>query len=361
MSLLDDARKRINAIDADMARLFEERMQAVEDVIRYKQEHQMQVLDTSREQYVIEHNTSYIQQGPYRDSYIEFITDMLAISRKYQRSIINRDLVGYSGTEGAFSHIAAEKVFPDHRKKSYATFEDVFQAIEERDIVYGVIPFENSYTGEVGEVLDLLMRYDVYINDIYDLKISQNLLGIKGASLADIKQVYSKDQAIYQSKKFLEGRGYELIPYPNTALAAEYVAKQQDKTKAAIAAKENAELYGLDILAEDINTSEQNTTRFIIVSKKLIPHGNRFSLAFTTHHKAGALVHAMNIIAKYGFNMQSIKSRSIKERPWEYYFYVEIEGDLGEAREQHLIHELKEVCEEVKILGAYQNEERKQG
>ena len=103
MSLLDDARKRINAIDADMARLFEERMQAVEDVIRYKQEHQMQVLDTSREQYVIEHNTSYIQQEAYRDSYIEFITDMLAISRKYQRSIINRDLVGYSGTEGAFS------------------------------------------------------------------------------------------------------------------------------------------------------------------------------------------------------------------------------------------------------------------
>ncbi|EFP62890.1 putative chorismate mutase [Erysipelotrichaceae bacterium 3_1_53] len=118
MSLLDDARKRINAIDADMARLFEERMQAVEDVIRYKQEHQMQVLDTSREQYVIEHNTSYIQQEAYRDSYIEFITDMLAISRKYQRSIINRDLVGYSGTEGAFSHIAAEKVFPDHRKKA---------------------------------------------------------------------------------------------------------------------------------------------------------------------------------------------------------------------------------------------------
>lgn len=361
MSLLDDARKRINAIDEEMAGLFEERMQAVEDVIRYKQEHQMQVLDTSREQYVIEHNTSYIQREEYKDSYIEFITDMLAISRKYQRSIINQDLIGYSGTEGAFSHIASERVFPDHRKKSYASFEDVFHAVEEREVAYGVIPFENSYTGEVGEVLDLLMRYDVYINDVYDLRISQNLLGVKGASLTDIKQVYSKDQAIYQSKKFLEGRGYELISYPNTALAAEYIAKENDISKAAIAAKENASLYGLDILAEDINTSEQNTTRFIIISKKLIPHGNRFSLAFTTHHKAGALVHAMNIIAKYGFNMQSIKSRSIKECPWEYYFYVEIEGDLGDAREQHLISELKEVCEEVKILGAYENVERKQG
>ena len=166
MSLLDDARKRINAIDEEMAKLFEQRMQAVEDVIRYKQAHQMKVLDTSREQYVIEHNTAFIQREEYRDSYIEFISEMMAISRKYQRSIINRDLIGYSGTEGAFSHIAAERVFLDHRKKSYASFEDVFHAVTEREVAYGVIPFENSYTGEVGEVLDLLMRYDVYINDI---------------------------------------------------------------------------------------------------------------------------------------------------------------------------------------------------
>ena len=152
MSLLDDARKRINAIDEEMAKLFEQRMQAVEDVIRYKQAHQMKVLDTSREQYVIEHNTAFIQREEYRDSYIEFISEMMAISRKYQRSIINRDLIGYSGTEGAFSHIAAERVFLDHRKKSYASFEDVFHAVTEREVAYGVIPFENSYTGEVGEV-----------------------------------------------------------------------------------------------------------------------------------------------------------------------------------------------------------------
>lgn len=361
MTSLEDARKQINIIDEEMANLFEKRMQAVEDVIRYKQEHQMQVLDTSREQFVIERNTKFIQKEQYKESYIAFITDIMSISRKYQQSIINQDKIGYAGTEGAFSHIAADKVFAEYRKKSYATFAEVFRAVEECEVGFGVVPFENSYTGEVGEVLDLLMRYDVYINDIYDLRISQNLLGVKEATLEDIKQVYSKDQAIYQSKKFLEGRGYELIPYPNTALAAEYVARENDKSKAAIAAKENAELYGLDILAEDINTSEQNTTRFIIISKQLIQQGNRFSLAFTTHHKAGALVHAMNIIAQYGFNMQSIKSRSIKERPWEYYFYVEIEGNLKDAKEQHLIHDLKEACEEVKILGAYQNDERKQG
>ncbi|MEF9968741.1 MAG: prephenate dehydratase domain-containing protein, partial [Longicatena sp.] len=213
-------------------------------------------------------------------------------------------------------------------------------------------------TGEVGEVLDLLSQYKVYINEIYDLKISQNLLGIKGAKLEDIKQVYSKDQAIYQSKEFLNGRGYELIPYPNTALAAEYVAKCQDKTKAAIAASENASLYGLDILASDINTSNQNTTRFIVISDALIKQGNVFSLTFIVHHKAGSLVEAMNVIARYGFNMQSIKSRSIKKRPWEYYFYVEIAGDLNNSKEQQMVEELRAICEEVKIVGSYQKESR---
>ena len=358
MSLLDEARKQINEIDAQMAELFEQRMQAVEDVIRYKLEHQMDVLDSSREKEVLEKNTTLIKKDTYKESYQMFMESVLKISKDYQKSVIYHDTVGYQGVEGAFSHIASEQVFPYRKKRNYASFEDVFKAVCDNEVAYGVIPFENSYTGEVGEVLDLLLRYDVYIQQIYDLKISQNLLGIKGATLQDIKQVYSKDQAIYQSKQFLEGRGYDLIPYPNTALAAEYVAKQQDKSKAAIAAKENAELYGLDILAADINTSEQNTTRFIIIGKKLVKEGNRFSMIFTAKHETGALVKAMEVIADHGFNMESIKSRSIKNKPWAYYFYVEIDGDLKEAQAKVLIQDMKDVCEDVKILGAYRKESR---
>ena len=136
------------------------------------------------------------------------------------------------------------------------------------------------------------------------------------------------------------------------------VAKQNDKTKAAIAAKENAELYGLDILAEDINTSEQNTTRFIIIGKKLVKEGNRFSMIFTAKHEAGALVKAMEVISKHGFNMESIKSRSIKNKPWAYYFYVEIDGNLQDTKVVELLMEMNEVCEDVKLLGAYTKESR---
>lgn len=359
MNLLETSRKQINEIDREMAELFEKRMQAVDDVIQYKIEHDMSVLDSSREQHVIRTNMLYIQKEAYKESYKEFIKQVMTISRTYQKSVISKDIVGYQGVQGAFSYIASTHVFPDMKKQRYATFEEVIKAVSEDEITYGIIPFENSYTGEIGEVLDVLMEYEgVYTSGVYDLKISQNLLGIKGACLADIKQVYSKDQAIYQSKKFLEGRGYDIIPYPNTALAAEYVSLQQDKTKAAIAAKENAELYGLDILAEDINTSSQNTTRFIIVQKELIAQGNTFSVLFTTRHEAGALLEVMQVISKSGFNMENIKSRSRKDKSWEYYFYVEIDGNLGGEKEQTLVNELRQVCEHVRILGAYEKESR---
>ncbi|MEG0274372.1 chorismate mutase [Amedibacillus sp. YH-ame10] len=359
MSLLEDARKQINEVDEQMAELFEKRMQAVEDVIHYKQENNLAVLDTSREQEILDKNIHYIHKEEYKELYKDFMKNVMAQSRRYQKMVISKDVVGYQGTQGAFSYITCTHVFPDMKKQRYATFEDVVNAVSSGEITYGVIPFENSYTGEIGEVLDILIQYEnVYIHDIYDLKISQNLLGVKGARIEDVRQVYSKDQAIYQSKKFLEGRNMELIPYANTALAAEYVAKQNDKTKAAIAAKENAELYGLDILAEDINTSAQNTTRFIIIKRELEPHGNEFSILFKTQHKAGALLEVMQIISNYGFNMESIKSRSMKDSPWEYYFYVEIVGNLQHEAEQKLLEDLKKACAYVRVLGAYQKESR---
>lgn len=359
MNQLDKARKKINEIDEQMAALFEERMKAVEDVILYKKEHDLPVFDQSREQFVIEKNSRYIQNDKYIEYYRSFISQLMDISKQYQMSVIHQDVIGYQGTKGAFSSIAAKVLFPHHRKVNYHSFEAVFQAVLNGDIRYGVVPIENSYTGEVGEILDLLMKYPLYVHQDYRLPISQNLLGIKGATLKDIKQVYSKDQAIQQSQKFLMGRGYECIPYPNTAMAAEYVASCQDKSKAAIAAKETAELYDLEILAEDINTSSLNTTRFIVLSRELNPSGNVFSLAIIIPHKAGALVSAMNIIAAHGFNMQSIISRSIQKRPWEYYFYLEIEGDISQEQEQQLLQELSTVCEKVKILGAYDKEGRK--
>ncbi len=355
MSILEEARKKINDIDKQMASLFEQRMKAVEDVILYKQEHQLPILDTNRENFIMKHNLQYIHENKYIESYQSFMKNVMSISRKYQNQILCKNKIGYQGIKGAFSYFATQKIFPNHQYINYSSFQSLCNAVENGEIAYAVIPFENSYTGEVGEVLDLLIEHHIFINNIYDLPISQNLLGIKGATINDIKMVYSKDKAIEQSQLFLKGRDWEVIPYPNTAMAAEYVARCNDKTKAAIAAKENANVYGLDILEENINTNKDNTTRFIIVSKEINYVHNRIALAFITNHEAGALANAMNIIASAGFNMESIKSRPVKDSSWEYYFYIEIDGNIKNHKVHLLIQELEKVCKQVKLLGTYQS------
>lgn len=261
--------------------------------------------------------------------------------------------VGYQGTKGAFSHIASTKIFPEENLLSYPAFEDVFLAVDKGEIPYGVIPFENSYTGEVGEVLDLLLKYDCHISGIYDLKIDQNLLGLKNAGLNDIQLVYSHQQALSQCQTYLREKKLETVPYANTALAAKYVSEAGDIHKAAIASKETAELYGLKILVPNINTSRENTTRFIILTKNLVQAGNRFNLLFTVDHNAGQLAHVIQIIAEHGFNMESIKSRSLHSLPWQYYFYVEIVGELSEPKTQQMIEEMRSSCKELKVLGSY--------
>lgn len=265
----------------------------------------------------------------------------------------NKIIAGYQGTMGAFSHIASTKIFPEAELISYSNFEDVFSAVDRGEIPYGVIPFENSYTGEVGEVLDLLLKYDCHISGIYDLKIDQNLLGLKNAELSDIQLVYSHQQALSQCQAYLHEKNLETVPYANTALAAKYVSETEDIHKAAIASKETAELYGLKILVPNINTSRENTTRFIILTKKLTQGGNRFNLLFTVDHNAGQLAHVIQIIAEYGYNMESIKSRSLHSLPWQYYFYVEIVGELQSPETRKMLHEMKASCKEFKILGTY--------
>jgi chorismate mutase/prephenate dehydratase len=277
----------------------------------------------------------------------------MELSRRYQRQVMGKDKVGYQGTEGAFSHIALRNLFGPVKEMAYATFEDVIIAVERGDVAYGVIPFENSYTGEVGEVFDLLFVHPVHICGMYDLPISQNLLGLEGASLSDIRQVYSHHQAISQSQEFLKNLGLEAIPYPNTATAAKYVKETNDKSKGAIASLETADLYGLSVLKEGINTSSQNTTRFILLCKEPAAGGNRFSLLFTVDHAAGRLAGVIGIIADFGFSLESIKSRPVKNVPWQYYFYVEIIGDPEEDRARQMLVALAKECKELKLLGSY--------
>jgi chorismate mutase/prephenate dehydratase len=350
---LDRARSRVNEIDAEMARLFEERLTAVGDILAYKREHDLPVFDATRERQVIEKNQQYLHNEEFAPYYRQFIQHFMDLCKDYQRAALQQNTVAYSGAEGAFAFQTAQILFPNYLLRSCDDFEDVFQKVLHEEAAFGVIPFENSYTGEVGEVFDLLFKYPCHIQAICDLPIRQNLLALPGASLSSIKQVFSHPQALSQCAKFIQEHGYQAVPHSNTAVAAKEVSQSGDLSRAAIASAESAQLYGLDIIAPNINSSSSNTTRFIVISRELAETGSRFNLLFTVNHNAGQLARVMSLVGDMGFNMESIKSRPAKNLPWQYYFYVEIEGSLQDEKTKELLQKLKNNCDSLKILGSY--------
>lgn len=353
MDGLSKAREEIDGIDRELAALFERRMRAVEDVIAYKLQNGLPVLDSAREQEVLSRGLSRIENPAYRGYYADFLRGMMALSKDYQRTLAGQDAVAYPGVAGAYSHIAARRLFPHRRTVSYKSFPDVVKAVDSGEMPCGVIPFENSFTGEVGQTMDLLFQYGVHIVKMYDLPVSHNLLAVPGASLDGIRQVYSHEQGLSQCGEYLDSLGVERVPYANTAMAAKLVSELGDNSKAAIASFETAELYGLSVLVRDINTSAENTTRFAVITGEPVGAGNRFSLLFTVDHNAGRLASVMQVIARYGFNMESIRSRSVHNVPWQYYFYVEIVGNVLSEEAQRMLGEMRLHCAELKILGSY--------
>ncbi len=353
MSKLDEARAEINRIDAEMLRLFEQRLDAAGAILACKREQALPVFDAAREQQVLERNLAALQNPAYAPYYRRFLQNMMDISKDYQRAELSQNTVAYAGAAGAFAAQAAKSLFPDYLRHSCEDFEEVFQQVIKGRAAFGVIPFENSYAGEVGEVFDLLFKHPCHIQAIWDLPVRQNLLALPGATIADIKKVLSHPQALSQCAPFLQQHGLLAEPHTNTALAAKMVAEKRDKSLAAIASAESADLYGLEILAEGVNSSAANTTRFIVIGKELPVTGSRFNLLFTVNHHAGQLARVMSLIGDLGFNMESIKSRPIKDLPWQYYFYVEIEGSLQDEATKALLQKLKTSCDSLKILGSY--------
>ncbi len=354
MDELQAARTEIDAVDAEMAGLFCRRMDAVRAVAAYKRAHGMEVLDAGREEAVVQKNLALLPKGEYAGLYEDFVRHLMGLSKAMQRRLLGQDAVAYQGVEGAFSHIALKRLFPHARALARPTWDEVFAAVSAGDAAFGVLPFENSRAGDVSAVLDLCFAHqDLYVNAVYDLPIRQDLVGLPGAPLGGVKLVLSHEQALRQSARFLESLGVKTQAYSNTAEAAKYVAQLHDPAVAAVASADTAGLYGLAVLAQGINTSADNATRFIVVSRRRPTGGDRFSLLFTVDHKAGALARVIRRIGEAGFNLESIKSRPMPGTPWEYYFYVELVGDADDEVSRALLAQLSQVCRTVRLLGAY--------
>ena len=354
MDQLQQARAQIDEIDAKMAALFEQRMQAVGQVAQYKARTGKQVFDPAREALVLEKNTARVQNPELQPYYREFLKKALAVSRAYQHVLIGQDVAAYQGVEGAWSHIALRQLFPFAKAQAYSTWNEVVEAVERGDAYCGVLPFENSNAGDVSAVLDLLYAHPgLKVARMCDLPIRQDLLALPGVQLSEIKTVISHQQALAQSGPFLKLHHFATKAWGNTADAARYVAEQGDQTLAAIASAETAKLYGLQILAEGVNEDGDNTTRFIVISREKPTAGNRFSLLFTVDNKPGKLAEVIQVIGASGFNMESIKSRPMPHVPFEYYFYVELVGDPTADETGALLQQLDRTCRTVRLLGVY--------
>ena len=358
MSLLDEARLIINEVDAKMAELFVKRMKAAEMVAEHKKEHGLKILDAAREEEVVRRNSAYVEDPELREFYVNFLKNTMAVSRSYQDRLMEGMRVAYSGTEGAFAHIAASRLFPTARKLSFATFEDAYGAVVSGECDAAVLPIENSSNGEVGQVTDLMFSGPLYINAVTELAINQDLLGVKGASLEDIKEVVSHPQALGQCAEYIKQHGFKVSEYSNTALAARMVRDNGDKSVAAIASAEAAEIFGLEVIEKNINTARSNTTRFAVFSRAENKHKSREMgvhtiLLFTVRNEAGALAKAIEIIGKHGFNMRALRSRPMKDLLWQYYFYVEAEGNVNTEDGQEMMRELRDYCDRLRAIGTF--------
>ena len=354
MDALDQARREIDAVDAELAALFERRMAAVLAVAEYKKAHGLPIFDAAREAVVLNKAEARIQNPVLRPYYRDHVQHMMDVAKQYESEVLGQNRAAYQGVEGAFAHIALKALFTHAEAVSYPTWDEVFDAVQNGDAAHGVVPFENSHAGDVSAVLDLCYNHpELWVVGVYDLPISQNLLVLPGTQLNELTHVYSHQQAIAQSETFLKQFRLPATAMPNTAMAAKFVAEGGDKTKAAIASVETAALYGLEVLVPSINTDGDNTTRFIVLSREKPTAGNRFSLLFTVDNKPGKLAEVIQIIGASGYDMESIKSRPLPHVPFDYYFYVELVGDPTADETAALLRELNHTCRTVRLLGGY--------
>jgi prephenate dehydratase len=270
-----------------------------------------------------------------------------------------KKLIGFQGSEGAHSNLACRKFYTDYEAKSFATFFDVFDAVDKGDIEYGMIPLENSYAGRVSEIHNLLQKYNVSIVAEHFLPIIHNLAAIDGAKIEAIKEVLSHPQALMQCQNNLRDLGVETNEFSNTAKAAEFVAKRADKTKAALCSKMAADLHGLKIIKEDMqDSSNDNMTIFIVIAKEQADVDPDVAttvtaLLFTIRNIPGSLYKALGGFATNGVSMIKLESYIPGGVSNQAKFFIAIEGHPSQRNVALSLEELGFFSKQVKVLGVF--------
>lgn len=376
---LADYRQEIDQLDRQILELFRRRMEVTHAVGQYKKEHGMPVLDQDRERSLIKKRGELA--GPeLQQSAVKLFETILALSRRQQRDLIGErsdnpgpqrfrqslankrepiqyPRVVYQGVPGAYSEQASLNFFgEDAAATGLEQFEDCFEALVKGEADYAVLPIENSSTGAIRQIYDLLSHYECYIVGETTVRVEHCLMALPGATLDTITHVYSHEQGLFQSERYLNTHpNWIQVPQADTAGSAQMVAASGDITKAAICAARAADIYGLKILASAINYNSMNTTRFVVVSPRmeLRPGADKISTVFVIPDEVGSLHEILSTFAVHGLNMVKLESRPMPERNWEYMFFLEFTGDLLNPDTKDALHELAQTTADFRVLGNF--------
>ena len=358
---LEALRKKIDEVDARIVELIGERVRIAEEIGRGKKAQGKLIEDREREHRVLE-NVRGVVQGKKINISQEDIENI------YRRIIaacksIEEAEVAFQGEVGAYSEEAAFQFFGSSIQiRPRETLEEVFKAVEEEGVQFGVVPVENSLEGSISRVYDLMLDSALRVCGEIELRVIHCLIASPGAGLDTIKRVYSHPQALAQCRNFLKHLNAELIPTYDTAGSVKMIKEEGLSDSAAIASARAAEIYGLKIIAREIEDNPNNFTRFFILSREdSPPSGNdKTSVVFSVKNRPGALYGALDEFARRNINLAKLESRPTRQKPWQYNFYLDFEGHREDKQAQEALENLEKISIFVKVLGSYPRAKRRQ-
>ena len=378
MKDLLEIREQINNIDNQIIELWKERMALSLEVAKYKKENHIPILDSKREAELL--NRIGDMAGDDLEVYSRVLYDtIMTVSKSYQHKYLSKEneltlkiktaventekifpskaMAACQGVEGAYSGIACEKLFRYPTVSYFKTWYDVVNAVEKGICKYGVLPIENSTAGSVNNVYDLMAEHDFYIVKSVRLKINHCLLGNNGATIENIKEIYSHEQAINQCSEFLrEHSDIKVTVCENTAVAAKMVMESGRTDIAAISSENCCDLYNLTMLSTAVQNKDNNYTRFICISKDLeiYPGADKISFVLTLPHRPGSLYHTLARFYALGINVNKIESRPMQNKDFEFMFYFDMSVSVYDNAFYEIVEQLKNECEYFHYLGSYQ-------
>ena len=377
MEDLSQIRSEIDEIDAGIIDLFKQRMGCSDRIAAYKRERSLPVLDRARERQKVADACGRVPEE-LRDYTAVLMSLIMEVSRARQHASMGlrgstleaidqalastpdlfpqQAFVACQGVEGAYSQIAADRLFKRPSISYFDNFEGVFRAVDSGFCDYGLLPVENSTAGTVNHVYDLMMEHDFHIVRTIRLRVDHALLGKPGCDLSQVREVYSHPQAIEQCAHFLESlENVRVHACENTAMAAKAVAESERTDVAALSSKSCADLYGLSVIRRDVQDSANNYTRFACISKglQIFPGANRTSLMMIVNHEPGALYKVLARFYALDINLVKLESRPIPGRDFEFMFYFDVECPVAAPEFRALMGSLDDVCEEFRYLGSY--------